>query len=269
MAPAMPQPLRTSKRQSRTAVPLSDFAYETIENRIVNRELPPGALISENQLSDELGMGRTPIREALQRLKHIGFVEIHPRRGVLVLGVDIAHQLELLEVRRPLEELMVKCAAQRATALERKELEALALELTQAAKSGERTRYFHANRQIHEAEVRAAHNQVLTTTMNIIHAHSRRFWYAYVEQTNTFDEGARLHSAVIAAIVRGDAERAAHSARQLTNFLEQLTRKILEKKVILPDREGLQVVVGGNAPSRARASKLKRARRLRAHSPTS
>src|SRR5262249_11388231 len=172
------------KRQDRPPMPLADFAYETIENRIANRQLPPGALISENQLSDELGMGRTPIREALQRLKHIGFVEIHPRRGALVLGVDIAHQLELLEVRRPLEELMVICAAQRATAPERSELEALAQDLTAAARSGERTRYFHANRQIHETEVRAAHNQVLTTTMNIIHAHSRRFWYAYVEQTN-------------------------------------------------------------------------------------
>src|SRR5262249_22843810 len=151
---------------------------------------------------------------------------------------------ELLEVRRPLEELMVMCAAQRATTSERGELQALAHELTGAATSAERTRYFHANRQIHEAEVRAAHNQVLTTTMNIIHAHSRRFWYAYVEQTNTFDEGARLHCAVIAAIVRGDAQRAAHGARQLTNFLEQLTRDILEKKVILRDGERLQIATG-------------------------
>lgn len=218
-------------------MPLADFAYETIENRIVNRQLPPGALISENQLSDELGMGRTPIREALQRLKHIGFVEIHPRRGVLVLGVDIAQQLELLEVRRPLEELMVICAAQRATPSERSKLEGLAHDLTKAAKSGQRARYFHANREIHETEVQAAHNQVLTTTMNIIHAHSRRFWYAYVEQTNGYDEGARHHSAVIAAIVRGDAEQAARKARQLTAFLEQLTRNILEKRVILRDQD--------------------------------
>jgi DNA-binding GntR family transcriptional regulator len=172
-------------------------------------------------------------------------------------------------ISRPLEELMVMCAAQRATASERSELETLAQELTEAAKSGERTRYFHANRQIHETEVRAAHNQVLTTTMNIIHAHSRRFWYAYVEQTNTFDEGARLHCAVIAAIVRGDAERAAHSARQLTNFLEQLTRNILEKKVILHDREWPQIAAGGTASFRVKGSKVQRSRRFRTHSPTS
>jgi DNA-binding GntR family transcriptional regulator len=248
----MARPLRASKGQERAAMPLADFAYETIENRIVNRELPPGALISENQLSDELGMGRTPIREALQRLKHIGFVEIHPRRGVLVLGVDITHQLELLEVRRPLEELMVMCAAQRATASERSELDGLAQELTKAAKSGQRTRYFHANREIHETEVRAAHNQVLSTTMNIIHAHSRRFWYAYVEQTNGYDEGARHHSAVIAAIVRGDAELAARNARQLTDFLEKLTRNILEKRVILHDRDRPPPSSMTAAPKRSR-----------------
>ena len=57
---------------------------------------------------------RTPIREALQRLQHIGFVEVHPRRGAVVAGVDVVRQLELIEVRRPLEELMVRCAAQRA-----------------------------------------------------------------------------------------------------------------------------------------------------------
>ena len=69
---------------------------------IVTRQLRPGSMISENQLSEQLGCGRTPIREALQRLKFEGFVEIHARRGVLVAPIDVVKQLELLEVRRPL-----------------------------------------------------------------------------------------------------------------------------------------------------------------------
>ena len=112
---------------------LVDVAFAQIEEMIITRRLPPGSMISEVQLSVELGMGRTPIREALQRLRQIGFVEMLPRRGTLVSGIDIRKQLELLEVRRPLEELMVRSAAVRATAEERVHLEQLAQLIIKAA----------------------------------------------------------------------------------------------------------------------------------------
>ena len=101
---------------------LAEVAYRAIEEMIVTRRLRPGSMISENQLSEQLGCGRTPIREALQRLKFEGFVEIHPRRGVLVAPIDVVKQLELLEVRRPLECLVVRLAAVRALDRERAEM---------------------------------------------------------------------------------------------------------------------------------------------------
>jgi len=217
--------------QDQPALSLADKAYAILEERIVRRDLPPGAMISENQLSEELGMGRTPIREALQRLKHIGFVEIHPRQGALVSGVDVERQLDLLEVRWPLEELVVRCAAERATAAERAELDGLARDMDAAARTADSVRYFRANKLIHEATVRAAHNQVLTTTMHGIHAQSRRFWYAYVERSNGFAEGARLHGATIAAITRRDADGATQGAKDLIGFLERLTRNVLVRRV--------------------------------------
>jgi DNA-binding GntR family transcriptional regulator len=104
---------------------LADVAFVQIEEMIITRRLPPGSMISEGQLAVELEMGRTPVREALQRLRQIGFVEMLPRRGTLVAGVDIRQQLELLEVRRPLEELVVRMAALRATPEERTNLRRL------------------------------------------------------------------------------------------------------------------------------------------------
>jgi DNA-binding GntR family transcriptional regulator len=80
---------------------LAETAYDAIEQMIISRRLAPGAMVSEGELGAELGLGRTPVREALARLKTIGFVEVHPRRGVLVTQVDIIKHLELLEVRRP------------------------------------------------------------------------------------------------------------------------------------------------------------------------
>lgn len=220
-----------AEAHDRQARSLADKAYAILEERIVGRDLPPGSMISENRLSEELGMGRTPIREALQRLKHIGFVEVHPRRGALVSGVDVVRQLDLLEVRWPLEELVVRCAAERATPTERAELDALARDIEAAARTADSLRYFRSNKLIHEATVRAAHNEVLSTTMHGIHAQSRRFWYAYVERTNGFAEGARLHGATIAAIVRGDGEGAAQGAKDLIGFLERLTRNVLVRRV--------------------------------------
>ena len=85
----------------------ADTAYGKIQSLIVVGELPDYSLISESELAQRTGCGRTPVREALQRLKLEGFVDVLPRRGMLVTPIDITRQLELLETRRPLEELMV------------------------------------------------------------------------------------------------------------------------------------------------------------------
>jgi DNA-binding GntR family transcriptional regulator len=225
-------PLRNAAKAPGDKRSLADRAYAAIEEKILSRELPPSAMVSENQLAEELKMGRTPIREALQRLKYIGFVEVHPARGVLVSGVDVTRQLELLEVRRPLEALVVRSAALRATPSERSELQQLAEELLAAATSKDRARYFRANRLIHEMVVQAAHNNVLSATMATIHAQSRRFWYTYIEQTNSFLEGARLHGAVIGAVVKADHDLAEKRAGELMAFLERLTRDVLEKRIV-------------------------------------
>ena len=82
---------------------LSDRAYEQLECMILFEELKGGAMYSEKQLANSLQMGRTPIREALQKLAWEQMVVIHPRRGIQIPEVSVESQLKLLEVRRPLE----------------------------------------------------------------------------------------------------------------------------------------------------------------------
>lgn len=207
----------------------ADAAYRRIEEMIVTRQLRPGTMISENQLSEELRCGRTPIREALQRLKHEGFVEIHPSRGALVSPTDVMRQLELLEVRRSLEDLMVRLAAERATGEEREEMRRLATEIGEAAARREQERYLRANRTIHEISARAARNTVLAKTIGQIHGLSRRFWYAYIEDTGSFEEGARLHAATLQAMADRSPDQAALSAARLLDFLETLTRRAIDR----------------------------------------
>ena len=186
-------------------------------------------MLSENQLSEQLGCGRTPIREALQRLKFEGYVEIHPRRGVLVAPIDVLKQLELLEVRRPLENLVVRLAAARASELERAEMRGLAKEIRAAAAAGRPSATSRRRGQSTRLEARAAHNSALAATIGIIHGQSRRFWYAQIEASGAFPEGSEIHAATLTAIVDGDADAAAASADRLLDHLERLTRGALDR----------------------------------------
>lgn len=86
----------------------SDQAYRILEEMIVTTELEPGSLLSESRLVEKLGLGRTPLREALQRLDTENLVEIMPRRGIRITNINIKQQLRLLEVRRTMEALIVR-----------------------------------------------------------------------------------------------------------------------------------------------------------------
>lgn len=212
------------------SVSLSEKAYRQIEEMIVMRIFPPGSMISENQLSASLGCGRTPIREALQRLKLEGYIDIHPRRGAQVLPVDIMKQLELLEVRRPMETMMSELACRRATAGERTEMKRLGQEIVAAAGAEDKSSYFILNRAVHEIRIAAAHNSVLVQPMGAILGLSRRFWYAYIEDTNSFHEAALLHKAILDAIAEGASGLAVEATSRLLDSLEKLTQNAVSLK---------------------------------------
>src|SRR5450755_328803 len=125
------------RRRSRVAEAddgtLTDRAYRELEEMIVTLQLSPGTVLSEQALAVRLKIGRTPIREALQRLARDGLVVIMPRRGIMVSEINLRLQLRLLEVRRELERLTAKLAAERATPEERGEFAEIAAAMLGAA----------------------------------------------------------------------------------------------------------------------------------------
>src|SRR5678815_698562 len=118
---------------------LTDRAYAELEEMIVTLKLAPGAAVSEAELSSHLGIGRTPIREALQRLARERLVVILPRRGIIVSQVDVRSQLRLLEVRREIERLVARSAAREATERERRKFADLAAGFDTAAGDDDET----------------------------------------------------------------------------------------------------------------------------------
>ena len=86
---------------------LAEQAYEMLENRLVTLELAPGSIVSEGLLIDLVGLGRTPVREAMQRLAYQDLIRVMPRKGLLIVPIEKADLLQVLQVRKRLERLIV------------------------------------------------------------------------------------------------------------------------------------------------------------------
>lgn len=200
----------------------ADQAFLQIERLIVLQELPPGSLVSEKQLMELTGLGRTPVREALQRLARERLVEIHANRGVLVPTASIEAQLKLLELRRTLEPFAVRLAAQRANSRQRRTAAALAEEVLGATKSVDDFATFL--RDAHALVVSATHNEFIEVAMAPLQGLSRRFWFGNLTDPHQdLTQAGTLHNAILTAIAAGDAEAAEAASLALSDYLFAFT----------------------------------------------
>jgi len=191
---------------------------------IVRLELPPGSAVSEAMLSERLGIGRTPIREALQRLARERLVQILPRRGVIVSDINVKAQLRLLEVRREIERLVAWSAARRATVDERARFADLAKAFERAARTNDDVSFLRIDRGFNELCLEAARNEFATTAMQLMASLSRRFWYLHYKQAADMPETAKLHADIARAIAAEDPKAAAKASDALLDNIEAFTR---------------------------------------------
>ena len=187
-------------------------------------QLAPGSAVSEAELSQRLGIGRTPIREALQRLASEHMVTILPRRGIIVAEINIKSQLRLLEVRREVERLVARSAARRATAEERARFNEIAFAFEQSARGKDEVTFIRIDREYNELSVAAAHNEFAAGAMGLMHSLSRRFWYLHYKQTADMPLTAKLHADIARAIAAGDVAGAAAASDALLDSIEAFTR---------------------------------------------
>jgi DNA-binding GntR family transcriptional regulator len=206
---------------------LTDRAYAQLEELIVTLQLPPGMALSEQVLAMRLGIGRTPIREALQRLARDGLVNILPRRGVVVSEIDLRAQLRLLDVRRELERLMARSAAERATADERALFTDIACDMRAAAAISDDLAFMRLDLQFNELVSATARNEFASRAMGLMHGLSRRFWYNHYREAADLPLTARLHAEVAEAIAAGDAAVAAAASDRLVDYIESFARSTL------------------------------------------
>jgi DNA-binding GntR family transcriptional regulator len=198
---------------------------------IVTLKLPPGAAVSEAELSQRLGVGRTPIREALQRLARERLVMILPRRGVMVSEINVKSQLRLLEVRRELERLIARSAARRATPPERERFREIARLFEKSAKVNDDVTFMRTDREFNELCVAATRNEFAAGAMSLMHSLSRRFWYIHYKQAADMPLTAKLHADIARAIASGNEGSAAKAADRLLDVIEKFTRDSINTDV--------------------------------------
>ncbi len=203
-------------------------AYQDLERMIVFQELEPGSLVSEALLMERTGLGRTPVREALQQLSRNRMVEIHPNKGVLIPPTSVEAQLRMLELRRVLESLAVRLACERATADERGAMQGMADRLD--VNSFTLREYAETVRGTHELIAAGAHNDYLADAMAPLQGLSRRFWFAHVvDDAAEIKAGSTLHSVLLRAIVAENADVAEAASHQLNDYLVEFAYGTLKR----------------------------------------
>ncbi|MGE5639180.1 MAG: GntR family transcriptional regulator [Clostridia bacterium] len=224
--PSVPRPKKkASSRSARASSPtLSDRAYRDIEELIVTLQLPPGSAVSEGLLSHRLGIGRTPIREALQRLARESLVHILPRRGIMVTEINARTQLRLLEARREVERLVARSAARRAIPAERKRMAEIAERFEASARRNDDKAFMRVDREFNELSLAAAKNEFAGGAMRLMAGLSRRFWYHHYKKAADMPETAKLHADIARAIAAGDEEAAARATDRLMDSVQSFTR---------------------------------------------
>jgi DNA-binding GntR family transcriptional regulator len=203
---------------------LTEQAYRLLEEQIVTLRLKPGEVLSEQMLSANFKIGRTPVREALQRLAREGLMTILPRKGLLVSDINPRSQLLVLEVRRELERLLSRAGAERATKAQRAQLLEIAQGMDRAAKSNDDLAFMRLDRTLNRLMIEAAHNDYAERSMKLLQGLSRRFWYMHYREAADLPLCARLHANQARAIAQGSADAAARASDKLMDYVENFTR---------------------------------------------
>ena len=225
MAIAKKNQSKASVKAPAETISLSDQAYHQLEQLIVTMELAPGAPVSEAQLSELLGIGRTPIREALQRLSREHLVSILPNRGIFIADLNPQKQLRVLETRRELERLICSKAAKRASDSEREEFKRIAKDFEKAAKEKNEELFIRVDKELNDLTILASKNEYAASAMAMLHGMSRRFWFGNFYQVADLPLASKLHADIAKAIAGADEKKAGLALDNLLDYIEAFTRK--------------------------------------------
>lgn len=205
----------------------SEVAYQVLKEKIVTLALPPASLLNEVELMAELNLGRTPIREALQRLAYESLVVILPRRGTIVADLNISDLQKIFELRLELETSSARLAAARATPEQIAEMETLLLDADEIIRLGDCRPLIRLDVKSHQLLAQAAHNEFLAETLERLYTHVLRLWYITLCKVEELPVAIEDHRNIVVAVKNKDGERAARIMRAHVSGFQEKIRQVL------------------------------------------
>ncbi|MEE5989840.1 MAG: putative HTH-type transcriptional regulator YdfH [Firmicutes bacterium ADurb.Bin354] len=206
--------------------PLRDVVCKTLRRAILAGKMPPGTRLLEVHLADEMGVSRTPIREAIRVLEQEGLVIMRPRRGAEVAKITVPQMRDVLELRTVLDVLAVELACERATDEDIKEIEKAAKEFEQAVYDGDLHVMIERDTVFHRMLVAGSHNKKLIVVNHDMEDQVNRYRYETEKEASARGTLLKDHEAIIKAIKERDKNAASeaarvHVSRQMEEFLKR------------------------------------------------
>lgn len=212
-------------------LPLRDVVFNTLRQAILRGELKPGERLMEIQLANKLGVSRTPIREAIRKLELEGLVLMIPRKGAEVAEITEKNMLDVLEVRKALEELAASLACERINAKQIDDMKIAAAAFENSLKSGDVTKIAEADVAFHDIIFAATDNQRLITLLNNLREQMYRFRVEYLKQKECYPKLLEEHECLIRAIAGRNRDEARRiMGRHIDNQATTVSDAIREKR---------------------------------------
>ena len=213
--------------------PLREMVYEELKIQILTGAIVPGTRMMEVDLAEEMGVSRTPIREAIRKLEKEGLVTIEPRRGAYASMISTQDMVEILEVRQDLEGLAAYFAATRMSPVEMEELRDIADNYNKAVADGSMQDMIQYDTQFHRKIVDSCNNKILVNMVEQLQELVLRFRYIYYDNFRRAENMPEEHQEIIEAIASGDEKRAREAADVHIDRLKQLViEEGVQQKVI-------------------------------------
>lgn len=213
--------------------PLRELVFDALREAIINGTLKPRERLMEIQLAEELGVSRTPIREALSKLELEGFIVMVPRKGAYVADISFKDIADVFEIRAALEALAAGLAAERITDEELEDMERLVAEKAEAISGYDMDRLIRVDTLFHDAIYKASRNQRLTNIINNLREQIQRYRTTSLAYPGRMKRSLEEHRGIVEAIQSRDPQIAQQVARE---HIENAETSIIEaiKKEGLP-----------------------------------
>ena len=205
--------------------PLREMVYEELKMQILKGSIIPGTRMMEVELAEEMGVSRTPIREAIRKLEKEGLVTIEPRRGAYASMISTEDMVEILEVRQDLEGLAAYFAANRMTDEQMAELKEVSNNYNEAVKRGKMEDMIKYDTRFHHIIVESGRNKILVQMIEQLQELVLRFRYIYYDNFRRAENMPDEHEAIVAAISEGNADKARAAADIHIDRLKELVMK--------------------------------------------